>query len=104
MIFHYGNVFFLSGGANLAGGIAGPGFTGIPPGFINQNLQGYPAQAISGLYGGVGNGDLKVAGELPVAGSTAVTGQVPVVGSVQFGGDIKAGGVVTISGTCGCGY
>lgn len=54
-------------------------------------------------YGGVGEGNVAVAGELPVVGTTAVAGQVPIMGAVRFGGDVAAAGAVSITGSCACG-
>ncbi|XP_012544845.1 chorion class CA protein ERA.1 [Bombyx mori] len=53
-----------------------------------------------GSYGGVGVGNIRVAGELPVVGITSVAGRVPIVGTVKFEGPACAGGCVTIAGQC----
>nr|P0C0U2.1 RecName: Full=Chorion class A protein Ld2/Ld41; Flags: Precursor [Lymantria dispar]AAA67858.1 chorion protein [Lymantria dispar] len=70
-----------------------------PYGWAGYADYGYGLDA----YGGIGEGNVAVAGELPVAGTTAVAGQVPIMGAVKFGGDVCAAGSVSIAGKCDCG-
>nr|P43517.1 RecName: Full=Chorion class A protein Ld19; Flags: Precursor [Lymantria dispar]AAA67864.1 chorion protein [Lymantria dispar] len=75
-----------------------------PYGWAGYADFGYPAGAYGiDAYGGIGEGNVAVAGELPVAGTTAVAGQVPIMGAVKFGGDVCAAGSVSIAGKCACG-
>lgn len=83
---------------------AGLGELAYPgPGLGLYGDAAYPAAGWAAPYGGVGEGNVAVAGELPVAGTTAVAGQVPIMGAVSFGGAVPAAGAVSITGRCACG-
>ncbi|CAG5054971.1 unnamed protein product [Parnassius apollo] len=73
-------------------------------GIINNlgNDYGWSGTEVVGAYGGVGTGDLDIAGELPVTGVTTVIGHVPILGAVKFRGEVPAAGTVSIYGKCGC--
>ncbi|CAG5054965.1 unnamed protein product [Parnassius apollo] len=74
------------------------------PSIMNNlgNGYGWSGTEVVGAYGGVGTGDLYIAGELPVAGVTTVAGHVPILGAVRFGGGVPAAGTVSICGKCDC--
>ncbi|KAF9805605.1 hypothetical protein SFRURICE_020990 [Spodoptera frugiperda] len=80
----------------IAPGIAAPFGLASP---LAYDGLAYPGAA---PYGGVGEGNVAVAGELPVAGTTTVAGQVPIMGAVSFGGPVAAAGSVSITGQCSC--
>ncbi|CAG5054967.1 unnamed protein product [Parnassius apollo] len=95
----HGHVIGYGAGNNWCGCWGGNGL-----GIINNLGKGYgwSGTEVVGAYGGVGTGDLDIAGELPVAGVTTVAGHVPILGAVRFGGGVPAAGTVSICGKCDC--
>ncbi|CAB3241655.1 unnamed protein product [Arctia plantaginis] len=52
-------------------------------------------------YGGIGEGNVAVAGQIPVAGDAAIAGQVPIMGTVNYCGAVPASGGNVLSQCAG---